>query len=106
MTNLGGMYFYGDGVKKVSREAAKLWNAAAETGYEDAQLNLTNLLNVGAEGTPMDKFLSLKWYNKAAESGIARIAFSIRHSPWLHWKLCQQTRRVDMDTTCCRHGTA
>ena len=69
-SNLGMMYYHGEGVPKDYVEAAKCYRKAAEQGLAFAQFNLGWIYENG-EGVPKDMAEATKWYRKAAEQGDA-----------------------------------
>ena len=60
-TILGEKYFFGIGVPKDLREAAKWFWIAADQGYAKAQFNLGVAYNFG-RGVPKDLREAAKWY--------------------------------------------
>jgi len=69
-TNLGFMYFSGQGVSKSYAESVKWYRRAAEKGHATAQFNL-GLMYANGQGVPQDYTESLKWYRRAAQQGYA-----------------------------------
>jgi len=69
-TNLGFMYFSGQGVRKNYAEAVKWYRRAAEQGHPTAQFNL-GLMYANGQGVPQDYLESLNWYRRAADQGYA-----------------------------------
>jgi hypothetical protein len=70
-SNLGVLYFTGDGVTKDSLEAVRWFRKAAEEGHDVAQLNL-GAMYVNGEGVPQDSTEGARWYRRAAEQGNAQ----------------------------------
>ncbi|MDP5014028.1 MAG: sel1 repeat family protein [Opitutales bacterium] len=66
-SNLGVMYYSGEGVPKDSAEALKWFRKAADQGHAPAQLHLAHMYAKG-EGVPKDEAEAYAWYNLAAES--------------------------------------
>ena len=75
-TNLGFMYFSGQGVGKNYTEAVKWYRRAAEQGHATAQFNL-GLMYANGQGVPQDYNESLNWYRRAAEQGYATAQFNL-----------------------------
>ena len=69
--NLGRFYFYGNGVPKDEREAAKWFHMAASQGVARAQYKL-GVMYLWAQGVPQDKAEAMKWYRLAADQGHAK----------------------------------
>ena len=69
-SNLGLMYYNGDGVPQDYREAVKWYRLAAEQGDAKAQYNL-GLMYENGYGVPQDYKEAVKWYRLAAEQGNA-----------------------------------
>jgi TPR repeat protein len=67
-TNLGVMYYNGDGVPKSYADALKWYTKAAAQGYARAQTSLGWMYERG-EGVPRSYEEARKWYAKAAEQG-------------------------------------
>ena len=67
-TILGEKYFFGIGVPKDLREAAKWFWIAADQGHAKAQFNLGVSYRLG-EGVPKDSVTAYAWYNLAAAQG-------------------------------------
>ena len=68
---LGGMYYYGQGVPEDYTESAKWYRKAAEQGHAEAQFHLGLMYRLGY-GVPEDYAEAAKWCRKAAEQGYAR----------------------------------
>jgi len=64
-TNLGFMYFSGQGVRKNSAEAVKCYRRAAKQGYATAQFNFGVMYKAGKD-VPKDYVLAHLWFNLAA----------------------------------------
>jgi len=69
-SNLGYMYYSGEGVPKDPVEAVKWFRKAADQGDADAQTNL-GIMYEGVKGVSRDLAEALKWYRKAADQGNA-----------------------------------
>jgi uncharacterized protein len=69
-SNLGGMYFNGQGVSQDYKEAVKWYRLAVGQGNSFAQNNLGHAYENG-EGVPQDYKEAVKWYRLAAEQGDA-----------------------------------
>jgi uncharacterized protein len=69
-TNLGFMYFSGQGIPKNYAEAVKWYRRSAEQGHATAQFNL-GLMYANGQGVPQDYAEAMKWYQKAAQQGYA-----------------------------------
>jgi Sel1 repeat len=69
-TNLGNLYYTGQGVTKDYGQAAVWYRKAAEQGYADAQSNLADLYDSG-KGVPQDHAQAEIWRQKAAEKSHA-----------------------------------
>ena len=68
---LGGMYYYGQGVPEDYTESAKWYRKAAEQGHAEAQFYLGLMYRLGY-GVPEDYAEAAKWCRKAAERGYAK----------------------------------
>jgi len=82
---LGGIYYYANGVTRDVAEAAKWYRLAAEQGYAEAQHGLGDCYYNG-KGVPQDEVLAYMWYNLAAASGFEtakslRELISVRMTP-------------------------
>ena len=75
-SNLGGMYFNGQGVSQDYKEAVKWDRLAAQQGYVDAQYHLGVMYAKGI-GVPQDYKESLKWYMLAAEQDNAEAQYQL-----------------------------
>ena len=75
-SNLGGMYFNGQGVSQDYKEAVKWDRLAAQQGYVDAQYHLGMMYAKGI-GVPQDYKESLKWYMLAAEQDNAEAQYQL-----------------------------
>ena len=75
-TNLGVMYYNGEGVVKNAQEAVKWWLKAAEQGNAEAQYYLGLMYDNGV-GLVKNFQEAVKWYRKAAEQGQADSQFSL-----------------------------
>ena len=69
-TILGEKYYFGIGVPKDLREAAKWFWIAADQGHANAQFNLGVAYRLG-KGVPKDLREGAKWYREAADQGDA-----------------------------------
>jgi hypothetical protein len=69
-SNLGVMYYNGQGVTQDYAEAVKWYRKGAEHGNAKAQYNL-GLMYDNGQGVPQDYAEALQWYRKAAEQGNA-----------------------------------
>jgi len=67
---LGGTYFYGDGVPKDQAEGVSWWRKAAEQGDVGAQ-SILGVLYEDGRGVQRDYVEGTKWTRKAAEQGDA-----------------------------------
>ena len=67
-SNLGVMYFKGNGVPKDYAEAVKWWRLAADQGDAYAQYRLGGMYARG-RGVLQDYAEAMKWYRLAAEQG-------------------------------------
>ncbi|MDB4521411.1 sel1 repeat family protein [Akkermansiaceae bacterium] len=70
-SNLGAMYYTGNGVPKDYVEAVKWTRKAAEQGDAEAQATLGIMYQTG-EGVPQDYAEAVKWYRRSAEQGRAK----------------------------------
>ena len=75
-SNLGFMYFNGEGVIKDDKEAVKWYGLSAEQGDAEAQYNLGNMYFKGL-GTFQSKYEAVKWYRLAAEQGYAKAQYHL-----------------------------
>ena len=66
LVDIGGKFFFGDGVEKDEEMAVKLWRQAAELGSAEAQFILGECYYNG-DGTEKNEQLAVYWYRKAAE---------------------------------------
>jgi len=69
-SQLGEMYFYGNGVTKDVAQAAMWYRKAAEQGDASAETTIGALYQRG-EGVTKDAKEAVKWYGKAAAQGDA-----------------------------------
>lgn len=69
-SNLGLMYYNGEGVQKNAVKAVEWWQKAAEQGDAYAQNNLGVMYQKG-EGVQKNAAKAVEWYQKAAEQGHA-----------------------------------
>ena len=67
-STLGGVYYFGLGVKPDMRRAVGWYRKAAERGHPDAQANLGNMYEAG-QGVAPDMVEAAKWYRASAEQG-------------------------------------
>ena len=67
-SNLGLMYYHGDGVPEDDKEAVKWYRKAAEQGDAEAQYNLGLMYDKG-EGVLEDSVTAYAWCNIAAVNG-------------------------------------
>jgi len=65
----GYMLFWGIGVKKNRRRAAKFWREAAEHGHTEAQYWLGTCYDCGLGGFKENRALAIEWWRKSAASG-------------------------------------
>lgn len=79
MVNLGDLYEVGQGVAMDHAEAARLFRAAAETGYPPGQLRYALALQAG-RGVARDKVAALEWLHKAAEQHYAEAIYEIGYA--------------------------
>ena len=64
---LGGMYYFGDGVREDTLEAVRWYHRAAEQGDPAAQYQLAEMYDVGMHSPAA----AVRWYRLAAEQGDA-----------------------------------
>jgi hypothetical protein len=69
-SNLGQMYYNGEGVPKNAAEAVKWIRLAADQGDSRAQTNL-GIMYYNGEGVPKNDAEAVKWYQRAADQGDA-----------------------------------
>ena len=69
-SNLGSMYYKGQGVEQDFKEAVKWWQKAADQGFASAQNGL-GLIYDNGNGVPEDDVQAYAWYNIAAANGSA-----------------------------------
>ena len=69
-SNLGVMYYNGQGVTQDYAEAVKWYSKGAEQGNAKAQYNLGVMYDKG-QGVPQDYAEAVRWYSKGAEQGNA-----------------------------------
>ena len=67
-SNLGEMYYKGNGVLQDHKIAVKWWKLAAEQGHARAQYNLGVMYGNGI-GVKKDNVFALMWWSIAASSG-------------------------------------
>ena len=65
-SNLGVLYYKGQGVPKDYKEAARWFRKTAEQGYADAQSDLGEMYDEG-RGVPKDYVTAYMWFNLAAQ---------------------------------------
>jgi uncharacterized protein len=84
-SNLGEMYYYGEGVSEDDKTAVKWYRLAAEQGYARAQNKLGAMYQKG-KGVPQDDKTAVKWYRLAAEQGDFYAQYNLEEllKPW--WK--------------------
>jgi hypothetical protein len=75
-TNLGSIYYYGQGVAQDYAEALKWYRLAAAQGHTFAQHNLGEMYRKG-EGVAQDYAEAVKWYRLAAAQGNAGAQFQL-----------------------------
>ena len=75
-TDLGVMYFNGDGLPKDDVEAAKWFRKASERGYPAGQVMLRVMCS-NSEEVPKDTREAVKWFRKAAEQGHTEAQYSL-----------------------------
>ena len=68
--NLGRLYLQGSGVTRDTREALRLFSAAAEQGNRQSYVNLA-LCYLVACGSVVDPITAYSWYLSARSSGVA-----------------------------------
>ena len=74
--HLGLMYYYGQGVDKDEKEAAKWFRKAAEQEHPEAQTSLSAMYFYG-QGVEEDEKEAVKWTHKAAEQGYYAAQYSL-----------------------------
>jgi len=67
-TNLGLMYYIGQGVSQNYAEAARLYRLAAEQGLASAQYNL-GVIYYNGQGFPQNHQFAYMWFSLAAAKG-------------------------------------
>jgi TPR repeat protein len=75
-TNLGLLYYNGQGVPQDYAAARQWWEKAAAQGSADAQFNLGMLYAKGL-GVPQDYVMARQWYERAAAQGRAEAQYSL-----------------------------
>ena len=75
-TNLGAMYYNGQGVEQDFKEAIKWFQKAADLGFSNAQSNLGMMYERG-QGLEQDFKEAVKWYQKAAKQGDVGAQFNL-----------------------------
>src|ERR1035438_8646688 len=75
-TELGRLYYQGQGAGQDYAAAAKWYRKAAEQGVASAQFNL-GLCYFRGHGVAQDDGEGLKWYRKAAEEGIVVAQYNL-----------------------------
>ena len=75
-SNLGEMYYKGNGVLQDHKIAVKWWKLAAEQGHARAQSNLGFMYQYG-KGIPQNHKTAVKWNTLAAEQGDASAQFNL-----------------------------
>jgi hypothetical protein len=75
-SNLGTMYFHGQGVPQDSTQAVYWYRKAAEQGHATAQGNLGIMYEEGT-GVAQDYTQAVYWHRKAAEQGRANAQFNL-----------------------------
>ena len=83
-TELGFMYYNGEGVLQDYKEAGKWFRLSADQGNSDGQYNLGVLYENGA-GVPQDQKEAGKWYRLAAEHGNAWHEVWMSRGGWPGW---------------------
>src|SRR5690625_580700 len=73
---LGGMYYYGKGVRQDYAKAAEWLERAAAQDHADAQLALGLMYDLG-EGVRQDYAKAIEWYEKAAAQDHAEAQFAL-----------------------------
>lgn len=82
--NLGNKYMNGQGVAKDEREAVRWWRQAAEADIPgvmpvvDAQYYMGLAYIQGIGGTPINEYIALQWFKKAAANGDSRSVTEIK----------------------------
>lgn len=77
-TELGYMYYYGDGAPRNYDKALEWYNKAAAQNYVYAQYNLGLIYDRG-EGVMPDAVTAFSWYKKAAANGWAQAQHNVAH---------------------------
>jgi TPR repeat protein len=72
-TNLGAMYYYGQGVPQDYAEAMRWFRKAADLGFDEAQNNIGSMYANG-QGAPRDYVQAYMWWSLAAAQGDANAA--------------------------------
>ena len=75
-SNLGTMYFKGEGVPQDYNEAAKWYRKAANQGDALAQTSIGTMYGTGL-GVPQDHTEAANWYRSAAEQGDAKAQLAL-----------------------------
>lgn len=73
-TNIGLLYYNGEGVTQDYAEAMRWYHEAADQGYATAQTYIGNLYKNG-EGMAKDYVEAMRWYRKAADQGNAEAQY-------------------------------
>lgn len=75
-SELGHLYYYGDGIVKNLEKATKWLKEAAAQDYPDAQ-NLLGMCYENGNGVKQNDDEAFKWYEKAAKQGNAAAQFNL-----------------------------
>lgn len=78
MSQLGILYYYGEGTPKSIDKANELWLKAAEQGGAAAQNNIGYSFLEG-EGVPQSYEKALEWINKSAEQNYTKAFLNLAH---------------------------
>ncbi len=74
LTDLAGLYDYGEIVREDKNKAAALYLAAAKQGYPSAMFNVAGMLEIGEGGLKKDKVEAYKYYLLSRDQGFAPFA--------------------------------
>jgi formylglycine-generating enzyme required for sulfatase activity/peptidoglycan hydrolase-like protein with peptidoglycan-binding domain len=75
-SNLGTMYYKGQGIRQDYAEAVNWYRKAADQEYAKAQHNL-GVVYAEGQGVPQDYAKAVNWYRKAAEQGNAKAQYNL-----------------------------
>lgn len=73
LTDLAGLYDYGNGVRIDRKKAAQLYLAAAKMGFPSAMFNIASMLETG-EGIQKDPIEAYKYYVLSRKKGFGAFA--------------------------------